>query len=98
MTKYFHDTPEGRIPFTPEQEAQRDAEIAAWEAGATDRKAAEVREERNRLLSESDWTQTVDAPFDADGKLAWALYRETLRMIPQQDGFPETVNWPPKPE
>lgn len=59
---------------------------------------ASIREERNKLLTESDWTQLADSPLDADGKLAWALYRETLRMIPQQDGFPETVNWPPKPE
>ncbi len=98
MSKYYHDTPEGRVPFTPEQEAQRDAEIAAWEAGAAERKAAEVRQQRNKLLAESDWPQIADAPFDADGKMLWALYRETLRMIPQQDGFPETVNWPPKPQ
>jgi hypothetical protein len=98
MSKYYHDTPEGRVPFTPEQEAHRDAEIAAWEAGAIDRKAEEVRQQRNKLLAESDWTQIADAPFDADGKLAWALYREFLRMIPQQEGFPETVNWPPKPQ
>jgi hypothetical protein len=97
MTRY-KSTPEGNIPFTPEEEAEWDALEAQAIAEAPIRKAAEVREQRNRLLSESDWTQTVDAPFDADGKLAWALYRETLRMIPQQDGFPETVNWPPKPE
>jgi hypothetical protein len=53
---------------------------------------------RNKLLAETDWTQVNDAPFDADQKLAWALYRETLRMIPEQPGFPETVNWPPKPQ
>lgn len=58
---------------------------------------ATVRDRRNALLAESDWTQLADSPLDADAKLAWALYRETLRMIPQQDGFPETVNWPPKP-
>ena len=97
MAKYYFDTPEGKIPFTPEQEAQRDAEIAAWEAGASERKEEEIRQKRNELLKETDWTQTLDSPFDADGKLAWSLYRETLRMIPQQDGFPENVTWPPKP-
>lgn len=60
--------------------------------------ATSVRQQRNTLLAESDWTQLADSPLDADGKLAWALYRESLRMIPQQEGFPEAVNWPPKPQ
>ena len=97
MTRY-KVTEEGQIPFTPEEEAEFDLLEDQARLDNLTIKARLLREERNRLLSESDWTQTVDAPFDADGKLAWALYRETLRMIPQQDGFPETVNWPPKPE
>lgn len=62
-----------------------------------DRAAANVRGIRNQLLSESDWTQLADSPLDPDGKLAWSLYRETLRMVPQQAGFPWNVVWPPKP-
>ena len=96
MTRY-KSTPEGNIPFTPEEEAEWDALEAQALAEEPIRKASVIREERNKLLAESDWTQTVDSPFDADQKLAWALYRETLRTIPQQEGFPETVNWPPKP-
>lgn len=60
-------------------------------------KAKEARSKRNALLTESDWTQLADSPLDADGKGAWALYRETLRMVPQQSGFPWNVTWPPKP-
>ena len=56
-----------------------------------------VRDERNRRLAECDWTQLEDSPLDADAKLAWQLYRETLRMVPQQSGFPWEINWPPKP-
>lgn len=56
-----------------------------------------VRYQRNELLAESDWTQLADSPLDADGKGAWALYRETLRIVPQQSGFPWNVTWPPKP-
>jgi hypothetical protein len=56
-----------------------------------------VREDRNRRLAECDWTQLVDSPLDPDGKGAWQLYRETLRMVPQQEGFPWNVQWPPKP-
>jgi len=62
-----------------------------------ERKSAEMRQQRNDLLSACDWTQLEDTPFDADGKLAWSLYRETLRMVPEQPGFPWNVQWPPVP-
>jgi len=55
----------------------------------------EIRDLRDRLLAESDWTQVSDAPTD---KLAWASYRQSLRDIPQQKGFPDNVIWPEKPE
>jgi hypothetical protein len=62
-----------------------------------ERAADNVRAERNRLLADCDWTQLVDSPLNNDQKLAWQLYRETLRMIPQQADFPWDVNWPPAP-
>ena len=54
----------------------------------------EVRSQRDRLLKASDWTQVPDAPVDQQ---AWATYRQALRDIPQQEGFPESVVWPEKP-
>lgn len=103
MAKYFHDTPEGRIAFTPEQEAQRDAEIAAWEAGANDRKAAEIRTERDRLLAETDWVslRALDASSDGLGiqlPTVWVDYRQALRDITAQPNFPNEVVWPTKPQ
>jgi len=59
--------------------------------------AANIRAERNRLLTACDWTQLADSPLDADAKLAWQLYRETRRMVPEQTGFPWNVEWPPLP-
>ena len=56
--------------------------------------AEQVRAERDRLLAESDWTQVADAPVD---QAAWATYRQALRDIPQQAGFPENVTWPEEP-
>jgi hypothetical protein len=56
-----------------------------------------VRTERNQLLAACDWTQLIDSPLDPDGRGAWQLYRETLRMVPQQQGFPWTIEWPPQP-
>lgn len=57
--------------------------------------AKAVRDSRDRLLTDSDWTQVADAPVD---KAAWATYRQALRDVPTQAGFPHNVTWPNKPE
>lgn len=57
-------------------------------------KANAVREQRDTLLTQTDWTQVADAPVD---KAAWATYRQALRDLPQQDGFPVMIVWPTKP-
>ncbi len=54
-----------------------------------------VRSFRNALLAESDWTQVSDSTVD---KPAWAAYRQELRDITAQAGFPHSVVWPTKPE
>ena len=56
--------------------------------------SANARKRRNKLLSASDWTQVADAPVD---KAAWATYRQALRDISAQAGFPATVVWPTQP-
>lgn len=62
---------------------------------AADTKTANrVRQIRTRLLTESDWTQVSDAPVD---KAAWASYRQALRDITAQSGFPYNIVWPEKP-
>lgn len=58
----------------------------------------QVRAQRNSLLSLSDWTQLADAPLTAEKKQAWAEYRQALRDVPEQAGFPEAVVWPSTPE
>lgn len=60
----------------------------------TDNQAALVRSERDQKLTASDWTQVADAPVD---QAAWATYRQELRDIPQQSGFPFDVSWPVAP-
>jgi hypothetical protein len=63
-------------------------------AHRTEDQANQVRAERNRKLSDSDWTQVADAPVD---QAAWAAYRQELRNVPDQDGFPWNVQWPEMP-
>jgi hypothetical protein len=58
------------------------------------RLASEARAIRNRLLTASDWTQVADAPVD---QAAWAAYRQALRDVPSQPGFPATIDWPVAP-
>jgi hypothetical protein len=57
-------------------------------------KKSEVRKERNNRLTASDWTQVADAPVD---KQAWATYRQALRDITSQSGFPWDVTYPTAP-
>lgn len=68
---------------------------AAYKAQKDAEQARNIRDERTRRLSACDWTQLVDAPVDS---LAWANYRQALRDVPDQPGFPFNVTWPSQPE
>jgi hypothetical protein len=52
--------------------------------------------ERSNLLKESDWTQLPDVPEAT--KLAWQPYRQALRDIPSQPGYPLDVVFPTPPK
>jgi hypothetical protein len=56
--------------------------------------ARDIRRLRNQRLADCDWTQLTDAPVDA---AAWAGYRQALRDITGQAGFPWHVQWPERP-
>ena len=56
--------------------------------------AAAVRADRNARLAATDWTQIADSTAD---KPAWAAYRQALRDVPSQVGFPQSVTWPQEP-
>ena len=92
MTRY-HATPEGNVPFTAEEEAARDAEEAAWAAGADDRTAKKVRQKRDAILKSSDWRASSDLTMSDE----WRTYRQALRDITSQEGFPNDITWPTEP-
>ena len=77
--------------FTVQVESLTEDEIAS----ATSSKASQMRSNRNRLLAECDWTQISDATVD---KAIWATYRQELRDISSQAGFPWEITWPTQPE
>ncbi len=62
-----------------------------------DARAADARATRDGLIASCDWTQIADTPFTAAQRTAWATYRQALRDVPAQAGFPATINWPIKP-
>jgi hypothetical protein len=64
------------------------------EAAKAEYEAEQVRAERDRLLAGCDWTQVADAPVD---QADWAAYRQALRDVPEQAGFPGAVEWPGVP-
>ena len=53
-----------------------------------------IRDKRNRLLSDTDWMALSDVTLAEP----WATYRQSLRNITSQAGFPYSVTWPTKPE
>jgi hypothetical protein len=63
-------------------------------AERTAAQASDMRQERNARLAACDWTQLADAPVNS---LAWANYRQALRDVTAQAGFPWSVEWPTQP-
>lgn len=105
MTRY-HATPNGNVPFTPEEEAEWDAEEAEYAAGANDRAAVEIRTKRDKLLAECDWVTVKAVDQNAQDSLGiqvpqvWLDYRQALRDITSRANFPNLTetDWPTKPE
>lgn len=69
----------------------------AEKAEADEQQANDMRNQRNIILANSDWTQVADAPVDAS---AWVTYRQALRDITDHAAFPHLAeaDWPTKPE
>lgn len=95
FTKYilgpvFTDTTaeDGTVTTAAENEA-------AYKAMKDAEQAKAVRQQRGEKLKETDWTQVADAPVD---KALWAAYRQALRDVTTQEGFPWDVQWPEMPQ
>ena len=89
----YHNIMGEHVAFTPEEEAARDAEEAAWAAGETDRNWEILRTERNQKLEKTDWMATSDYTMSDD----WKTYRQALRDLPENTDDRANPTWPPKP-
>ena len=109
-TEINHGTPEKPImetilsdvsmPYITEADYQL-ALSEAWQGEVTVEEvpetADEIRARRDRLLAATDWAVLPDSPVDAQSLDAVKTYRQALRDVPQQDGFPGTITWPEMP-
>ena len=92
----YHNINGEIVQFTAEEEAARDAEEQAWADGALARAQANLRQERNRRLAETDFYGNSDVTMSDDMK----TYRQNLRDLPDGKDTVEKCNnvtWPTKP-
>ena len=81
-----------RIQLTAEEETQLDAD-----AEANDLDLGSVRQQRNGMLSGTDWTQIGDATLGDHTAEEWRTYRQALKDIPQTYSRVSEVVWPEDP-
>ena len=88
--KYFTKYSLGPIFVDNENQTASEQELE-YKARIDKQQATSIRNTRNQLLKESDWTQISDATVN---KEIWLTYRQALRDITTQEGFPLEVIWP----
>tara|TARA_R100000773_G_C4188929_1_gene95556 strand:+ start:584 stop:865 length:282 start_codon:yes stop_codon:yes gene_type:complete len=83
------------VPLTSDEIKDLETRKAAAPS-ETDIKWMQVRNERNRLLSETDWVVTKASETGVAVSDDWKTYRQALRDVPTQSD-PENITWPTKP-
>jgi len=81
------------VALTSDEETQVNDKETAWTSGAASRKLAKLREERDRLLAETDWWAGSDLTMNQ----AQTSYRQALRDITDNATSLDDVTWPEKP-
>jgi hypothetical protein len=85
-------------PATEEAPAKTAAEYeAAYKAAKDAEQAKSVRQSRDDKLKETDWVVIKNLESNANIPGIWEVYRQALRDIPTQGGFPWTIVWPTQP-
>jgi hypothetical protein len=64
----------------------------------TQEMARSVRSERDYMLQQTDWIVIMHTEKGTNIPAVWEIYRQSLRDITSQPGFPHNVTWPTKPE
>ena len=87
---------------SPDNVASKDTDVGSIAIYLTDEEydtvlAASARQKRDRLIAVTDYLVTPDYPIESDRLAKVKIYRQALRDIPEQAGFPRTIAWPEKP-
>ena len=96
-TRWAHTTPE-----SPDNVGGKSSGIGSIAIVLTDAEydtvlAASARQKRDRLIAATDYLVTPDYPIESDRLAKVKTYRQALRDVPEQSGFPRTITWPDKP-
>ena len=97
FTRWVHTTPE-----SPDNVGDKSSGIGSIAIALTDAEydtvlAASARQKRDRIIAATDYLVTPDYPIEPDRLAKVKTYRQALRDIPEQSGFPRTITWPEKP-
>ena len=97
FTRWVHTTPE-----SPDNVGDKSGGIGSIAIVLTDAEydtvlAASARQKRDRLIAATDYLVTPDYPIGDDRLVKIETYRQALRDIPEQSGFPRNITWPEKP-
>ena len=96
-TRWVHTTAD-----SPDNVAPKDTDVGGIAIYLTDAEydtvlAASARHKRDRLIAATDYLVTPDYPIESDRLAKVKIYRQALRDVPEQSGFPRTITWPEKP-
>lgn len=78
--------------------AMKQYKIVEIPAPTTEEVAAQVRSQRDAMIAETDYLMMSDYPISDEDKALVETYRQALRDIPEQEGFPSEVQWPVAPQ
>jgi hypothetical protein len=79
--------------FSDTDEATKEEQEAEYQTQIDADEARKVRADRNQKLQDTDWMGMSDVAMST----GWATYRQALRDVPNQEGFPHEVEWPEEP-
>lgn len=96
-TQYIKNNSVKNIPPKPNFECEFDFLTESW-VPSRQKQCDYINFQRRVLLTNSDWTQIPNNPLTPEQQQAWAVYRQELRDVTSQSGYPFNVIWPTPPQ
>ena len=97
FTRWVHTPADSPDNVAPKDADMRGIAIVLTDAEYDTVLAASARQKRDRLIAATDYLVTPDYPISDDRLAKVKIYRQALRDIPEQSGFPRNITWPEKP-